>query len=57
VEAHVFLYEGKRLSVTCSMGVAALQLGIDSAAALLKAADLAGYSSKRNGRNRVTMAD
>ena len=57
VEMHDFIYEGKRLPVTCSMGVAALQVGIDSAAALLKAADLAGYASKRNGRNRVTMAE
>jgi diguanylate cyclase (GGDEF)-like protein len=57
VEAHAFLYEGTRLPVTCSMGVAALHLGIDSAATLLKAADMAGYASKRNGRNRVTMAD
>ena len=57
VEAHAFFYEGNRLPVTCSMGVATLQLGIDSAAALLKAADMAGYASKRTGRNRVTMAD
>jgi diguanylate cyclase (GGDEF)-like protein len=57
VEAHVFVYEGARLQVTCSIGVATLQPGIDSAAALLKAADMAGYASKRNGRNRVTMAE
>jgi len=57
VEAHSFDYEGRRLPVTCSIGVASLSIGMDSAAALLKAADKAGYASKRNGRNRVTMAD
>jgi len=57
VEAHAFLYDGRRLPVTCSVGVATLQLGIDSPATLLKAADMAGYASKRAGRNRVTMAD
>jgi diguanylate cyclase (GGDEF)-like protein len=56
VEAPAFVYEGTLLPVTCSVGVAALQIGIDSAAALLKAADMAGYESKRSGRNRVTMA-
>ena len=57
VEAHAFLYEAKRLPVTCSMGVAALGVAIDSAATLLRAADKAGYASKEAGRNRVTMAE
>jgi diguanylate cyclase (GGDEF)-like protein len=57
VESHAFVYEDARLQVTCSIGVATLQPGIDSAAALLRAADMAGYASKRNGRNRVTMAE
>ena len=56
VEAHAFLYEGARMPVTCSIGVAALEAGIDSASALLRIADKAGYSSKLNGRNRVTVA-
>ena len=54
---HAFLYEGKRIPVTCSIGVATFNSGIDSAAALLKAADRAGYASKQNGRNRVTIAE
>jgi len=57
VEAQAFLYEAKRLPVTCSMGVAALGVATDSAATLLKAADKAGYASKEAGRNRVTMAE
>ena len=56
VEAHPFLYEGERMPVTCSLGVATLAPGIESAAALLKAADKAGYASKQNGRNKVTVA-
>ena len=57
VEAHAFVYEGRRLPVTCSLGVAELSAAIDSAAALLRNADKAGYSSKQGGRNRVTVAD
>ena len=57
VEAHAFVYEDARMPVTCSMGVAALTPGTESASALLRNADKAGYSSKHNGRNRVTVAD
>ena len=39
-----------------SMGVAELSAAIDSAAALLRNADKAAYSSKQDGRNRVTVA-
>ena len=56
VDAHVFVYDDKRMPVTCSMGVATLLPGIESASTLLKAADKAGYASKQNGRNRVTIA-
>jgi diguanylate cyclase (GGDEF)-like protein len=57
VEAHAFVYEGRRLPLTCSMGVAELSAAIDSASALIRNADKAGYASKRDGRNRVTVAD
>lgn len=56
VEAHAFVYEDARMPVTCSLGVATINTGVESASALLKAADKAGYSSKQNGRNRVTVA-
>jgi len=56
VEAHAFVYEGRRIPVTCSMGVATLLPEIESPSTLLKAADKAGYASKQNGRNRVTIA-
>jgi diguanylate cyclase (GGDEF)-like protein len=57
VEAHAFVYEGSRLPVTCSMGVAELSAATESAVALLKSADKAGYVSKQAGRNRVTVAE
>jgi diguanylate cyclase (GGDEF)-like protein len=53
VEAHAFIYEGKRLPVTASMGIAELRAGVESAQTLLKAADKALYSAKSSGRNRV----
>jgi diguanylate cyclase (GGDEF)-like protein len=50
------VYEGKRLPVTTSMGVAELKPEIDSAQNLLKIADKALYSAKEGGRNRVVKA-
>ena len=54
IEAHAFIYEGKRIPITTSLGVAELRSDIESAQTLLKAADKALYQSKSNGRNRVT---
>ncbi|MCM2278214.1 MAG: GGDEF domain-containing protein [Oligoflexia bacterium] len=56
VETHAFIYEGKRLPVTTSMGVAELTTSIESAQSLLKAADKALYAAKQSGRNRVVVA-
>jgi diguanylate cyclase (GGDEF)-like protein len=56
IETHAFMYEGKRLPVTSSMGVAELTSGIESASTLLKAADKALYAAKQGGRNRVVVA-
>ncbi len=55
IEAHPFIYDGKRLPVTASLGVAELRTDIDSATTLLKAADKALYHAKQNGRNKVTI--
>jgi diguanylate cyclase (GGDEF)-like protein len=57
VETHAFVYEGKRIPVTTSMGIAELKTGIESAATLLKHADQALYAAKSGGRNRVIIAD
>ena len=56
VEAHPFIFEGKRISVTSSLGVAELQSGVESAQTLLKLADKALYSAKTQGRNRVILS-
>jgi two-component system cell cycle response regulator len=43
----------RKLDVTISIGIAALDGPIDNAAAILKRADTALYRAKRDGRNRV----
>jgi diguanylate cyclase (GGDEF)-like protein/PAS domain S-box-containing protein len=43
--------------ITISVGVASLRPGVVDGRALVRAADAALYASKRDGRNRVTLAD
>jgi diguanylate cyclase (GGDEF)-like protein len=57
IESHAFMYEGKRLPVTASLGVSELSSGIESSQTLLKTADKALYSAKSGGRNRVVTAN
>jgi diguanylate cyclase (GGDEF)-like protein len=54
IERHEFMFGDTRIPVTCSFGVAEFSPALDSAQALLAAADKALYASKRSGRNRVT---
>lgn len=56
VETYTFIYEGKRLPVTSSLGVATLTPATTTAQQLLKDADKALYSAKQSGRNRVVVA-
>jgi two-component system cell cycle response regulator len=56
VQMHPYLYEGKRVPVTTSLGVSELKSEMEDATDLVKAADKALYESKENGRNRVTVA-
>ena len=53
IEAHVFEFEGNRISVTVSVGVGHLQSTNLTPVDLLKVADGMLYQAKRNGRNRV----
>lgn len=53
IEEHPFIFEGKRISVTFSAGVADHQPTHDSALAFIKEADSRLYEAKKRGRNRV----
>jgi diguanylate cyclase (GGDEF)-like protein len=52
-QMHRFLFEGKRLPITFSAGVAQLASGHVSPLEFIKAADERLYEAKRLGRNRV----
>lgn len=54
IENHEFLYDGKRLPVTASIGVADYRQGVVSGTDLFKRADSAVYLSKNGGRNQVS---
>ncbi len=56
IHTHSFMYDGQRIPVTTSLGVAELTSSMDVAADLIKASDKALYESKQGGRNRVTLA-
>jgi len=56
VQAHHFNYEGRKIPVTSSLGVAELRSDMESASDLIKASDKALYESKEGGRNRVTVS-
>lgn len=56
VEEKEFIYEGKRIPVTISLGVASFrQMPEDKVSRFIKDADEALYFSKEHGRNRVTL--
>ncbi len=55
IETHAFIYNGKRLPVTTSLGVAELTTQIESSQTLLKKADEALYKAKNSGRNCVVV--
>jgi two-component system, cell cycle response regulator len=56
VADHHFVFEGQRMPVTISVGVAAMPAGCEDPQAFIKAADERLYAAKRSGRNRVVAA-
>ena len=57
VASHVFEFEGKRIPVTISSGVAQITIGAETGEQAISRADAALYFSKENGRNRVSIHD
>lgn len=53
IENKEFIYDGKRLPVTASIGVADYRQGVNSGTDLFKRADEAVYKAKEGGRNQV----
>ncbi len=53
VEKHEFIYDGKRLPVSASVGIADYRQGVLTGTDLFKRADSAVYKSKEGGRNQV----
>jgi len=56
IELNEFVYDGKRVLVTVSMGVAEVKLGMNDYKDIYRASDKALYVSKRNGKNQVTLS-
>jgi len=54
LEKHPFVYEGKPIFVTLSLGVACLNDSVKSIEGLIKNADEAQYHAKKNGGNRIS---
>ncbi len=54
IEKHEFKFDGKKLPVTISMGIASQEKEMRSFDELFAKADSALYASKNSGRNRVT---
>lgn len=55
IEGHDFVFEGKKIPVTVSVGISTKSAADTEWAALYDRADKALYQSKQGGRNRVTI--
>jgi two-component system, cell cycle response regulator len=56
IETHQFVYQGVRLPITISVGVATKENEMSTWEEMFQKADEALYASKRTGRNKVTSA-
>ncbi len=54
IEDHDFVFDGKKIAVTTSLGVITWKPAFKKATQMIEAADELLYQSKNNGRNRVT---
>ncbi|MCX6113410.1 MAG: GGDEF domain-containing protein [Proteobacteria bacterium] len=52
VERHNYIFDGNKMDITISIGVASMKAG-DAAVTLLETADKALYKAKESGRNKV----
>lgn len=57
IETNEFVYDGTRILVTVSMGVAEIKSGMSDYKEVYRAADKALYQSKHAGKNRVTLSN
>ncbi len=57
VEKTRFLYQGERIPLTISVGAAQIQPNEDSPLSLFERADAALYEAKKQGRNRIVLAE
>lgn len=55
VASHHVEVDGKRISITISIGVSTMASGISGIDELLKRADIALYEAKRRGRNQIVL--
>ena len=53
IEKHQFVYEGKEMPVTASIGLADYRKGVKTGTDLFKRADESVYQAKKGGRNQV----
>jgi diguanylate cyclase (GGDEF)-like protein len=57
VEAKSFIFEGKKIPTTISLGISSIDFSADKVEQAMERADAALYESKRTGRNRATAHD
>lgn len=56
IEVHDFTFQGRKMAITISLGVATNKVDDHTWEQIYERADQALYKSKNNGRNRVTLA-